>query len=696
VILKQERFGLSTLLFRELSLENALDRIGKSRFKIIDLSIVPPEFCPHYSPLNTNCEDDKKLKELIEKYELKVASLNIFPGYYNRDDPEKVSFFINRCIQIANLLNAPLITLPTGIKVDSDKWLENVECVKKYILEISKKANEGNIYISVETPHVGTLTETIDEAKNFHEKLDCEQIRCTFDTSHVIKGERNSIVDGINKIGIDKINHIHLRDAIGNDISFTPGKGHGDFIEFFKVIKEKKYHGYFIFELEYHDFSEKKKFEELQFADKYCCSLFHNDKIPLKLKIESHQLYQFFERFKNNPKSEIKRHEKVFLFLKKFKPIILKTLPDYVYDGKWHKAYRLKKYKVFHSKPKSVIIVKNPQKIYRIGIVGCGWAGFEMHAPGFQRLNNTEIIGDFDIDREKSDKFAKRFGCKAYSSVEELVRHGKPDIVAICSREWAHYEPAIYLLKNRVDVFCEKLMATRYSHAKEMVETANRFNRILAVNYNYRFMPGIQKIKEVIEQKALGGLSFFNINVHAMSYAHAIDLLSYLGGKIKTISGTFKNDDAIRIFGNTDWSLYDKDILYVPSINASVTCEFETGAVGVVNSSYFYNLNSFVLSIEAVFEGGAITLNGINMFDTTGNLTFFSRKKIKKVDMDYKRGVYSRGYEYTFFSSIESFIRNYVNGEPAETPGQQGLFNIEIEKSIFKSCTEKIKISLDR
>jgi predicted dehydrogenase/sugar phosphate isomerase/epimerase len=695
VILKQERFGLSTLLFRELSLENALDRIGNTRFKIIDLSIVPPEFCPHYSPLETNREDDKKLKELIEKYELKVASLNIFPGYFNKDDPRKVSLFINRCIEIANLLNAPSITLPTGIKVNSDKWLENVEVVKRHLPGLAKKASEKNVTISLETPHVGTLTETIDEAKNFHDILDCEQIKCTFDTSHVIRGERNSIADGINKIGMNKINHIHLRDAIGNDISITPGKGHGDFIDFFKVVREKKYHGYFIFELEYHDFSEKKKFEELQFAGKYCGALFHNDKIPLKLKIESHRLYQFFERFKNNPKSEIKRHEKLFLFLKKFKPIILKTLPGYVYDGKWRKAYRLKKYNVFHSKPKSVIIVKNPDKIYRIGIVGCGWAGSEMHAPGFQRLNNTEIIGGFDIDREKSNKFAKRFECSDYTSVEELVRHGKPGIVAICSREWAHYESAIYLLKNRVDVFCEKLMATRYSHAKEMVETATRHNRILAVNYNYRFMPGIRKIKEVIEQKALGGLSFFNINVHAMSYAHAIDLLSYLGGKIKSISGTFKNDDAIRIFGNTDWSLYDKDILYVPSINASVTCEFETGAVGIVNSSYFYNLNSFVLSIEAVFENGAITLNGINMFDTTGNLSFFSRQKIKKVDMNYKRGVYTRGYEYTFFSSIESFMRNYIKGKTPETPGQQGLINMEIEKMIFKSCNEKIKISLN-
>ena len=76
---------------------------------------------------------------------------------------------------------------------------------------------------------------------------------------HVLKKENNTLVEGVNSLGFDRINHIHLRDAIGNDISITPGKGHGDFKNFFKIVKEKKYKGYLVFELEYHDYSEKKK-----------------------------------------------------------------------------------------------------------------------------------------------------------------------------------------------------------------------------------------------------------------------------------------------------------------------------------------------------------------------------------------------------------------------------------------------------
>jgi len=693
-------FGVSTILFRELPLEKALEKISKTKLKLIDLTIVLPKFCPHYNPLNTNSEDDKKLKELIESYELKVSTLNVSPGFYNKDNPDLVTKFLKRSIEISELLNANSITMPSGLKVSDDIWIENVKIVKKYLTEIAKIANDSGVLISVETPHFNTLTETIEQAKKFHEIIDYDTIKCTFDTSHVTRGENNTLLEGLDKIGLNKINHIHLRDSIGEDISLTPGKGHGNFVELFNYLKSRNYKGHYIFELEYNDYSEKKKLSELEFAYQYCTEIYNNRKLSKILKIKTNKFNLFIERFRHNPKKEIQKKENLFKFLKKFKPFIIKISPDVVYEGKWKKKYRFIRAKNVNVnyKPTSIEIEENPEKICKIGIIGCGWAGTEMHAPGFHRLNNTEIIGGFDIDKDKTKKFAQKFNCKAYGTVEDMVKYGKPDIVSICSTEWAHYESAVYLLRNGVDVFTEKLMATRYSHAKEMVETAKQYNRVLAVNYNYRFIPGIAKIKEVIEQKPLGKLSFFNINVHAMSYAHAIDLLTYLGGKIKTVSGTFQNDDKIRIFGNTDWSLYDEDILYVPSINASVTCEFENGAVGVINSSYYYYLYAFVLSIETVFEQGAITLNGINMFDIIGKLSYYKKgflnSKIKTIDINHKKGVYTKGYEYTFFNSIEYFMRKYINNRKSMTPGEQGLFNIELEKAIYKSNKEKTKINL--
>ena len=687
-------FGVSTLIFRELPLEKALLKIASAGFTQIDLSIVPPTFCPHYLPLDTSKEDDLKLKDLVEENNLKVVTLNVVPGYYNYGDPETVNKFLKRCVDIAGILGAESITMPTGVKVAADVWEENAKNVKKHLLEIGKYSVDRGVFISIETPHAKTLTETLDESKRFHEILNTDIIKATFDTSHVIRGEKNSIVDGIGVLGFDKINHIHLRDTIGENISFTPGKGHGDFLDFFKFVKNSPYKGHFMFELEYHNYPESKILEELKFAENYCTNLYFNESLPFNLKLKSNNFVQFTERMKNNPKLELRRFKRLFSVLQAGKKVVVKFMPTDVYTGKWEKKFRSTKPKVYSVEPGSCVIQKDSGKKFRVGVVGLGWAGSMMHAPGFQRLNNTEIIGGFDIDKSKTESFASKFNCAAYSNIEDLVKSGKPDLVAICSREWAHYEPAMYLLNNGVDVFCEKIMATKYDHGKEMVDTAKRNGRILAVNYNYRFMPAIKKLKEIIETKALGKLAYFNINVHGKSYAHALDLLHYLGGKITSVSGVYHNDDKLREFGGTDWSLYDDDILYVPSINTSVTCEFESGSVGIVNSSYYYALGAFILSIDAVFENGAVTVNGINMLDTIGNLTYFGKEKITKVDLDFKKGVYTKGWEYNFWSSIESFMRSYTGDRKFETSGEIGLFNIMLEKAIARSNNENIKVIL--
>ncbi|GAF78431.1 unnamed protein product, partial [marine sediment metagenome] len=132
------RFGTSTLLFRELSLDKALENISYIKLKKVDLSIILPKFCPHYDPLKTNEDDDKNLKDLFQRFGLELSTLNIVPGYFNKDDPKEVSYFIRRCVNIAKVLGGHSITMPSGIKVDSKEWLKNVKIVKRFILDDAK------------------------------------------------------------------------------------------------------------------------------------------------------------------------------------------------------------------------------------------------------------------------------------------------------------------------------------------------------------------------------------------------------------------------------------------------------------------------------------------------------------------------------------------------------------------------------
>lgn len=690
----EEQFGVSTLLFREYDLDKTLSKLKLTGLKNIDLSIVPPDFCPHYLPLESNPEEDLILKEKIVSNGFNVISLNVFPGYFNTGNPETVKKFLLRTIQIASILEVKIITIPTGTKVEKTKWTENVKTVCSYINELSKAANNSGIVISLETPHLRTLTETLQETLQFYDILNNPDIKCTFDTSHAQLDVTTNIAEFYRKIGSSKINHIHLRDSVRGDVSFTPGKGNGNFRDFFRSIKDFGYKGKMIFELEYHDLSEENKFKELNFALEYSKQLFENGRTNFNYSLKTNNLIQFFGRFTKSPKSELARYPGLFKKVKIIKPVYKKITPVSVYTGRWDKKYFIKVPKPY-SPEKNSVIIDSGNKIYKIAIVGCGWAGTDMHAPGFQRLNNCRIVGGYDIDKSKSKSFANRFNCAYYDTLESLLEKEKPDIVSVCSREWAHSEPAILSMENGADVFSEKILASRYEDAKKMVEFAKTKGKILAVNYNYRFMPALAKLKEIIEKKIFGKLLFFNINVTGKSYAHALDLLSYFGGKIITVSGAYNNDDDLRPF-NTDWSLYDKDILYVPSINASVTCEFENKSVGVVNSSFFYDTSAFVLSVEALFEEGAASVNELNLYNTTGRIYLKSRNKIKAVDMDLNKNVYTKGWEYTFFSSIESFIKHYITDKDFETDGNQGLLNIELERAVYSSVTGMKKIDFQK
>lgn len=689
-----ELFGVSSLLFRELKLERALEYLKPTGFKWLDLTIVPI-YCPHYDLEATRNIDDEKIAEIVKRFDFEISSLNIFPGNYNKHDYKIVDKLIIRAAQLANKLNTRIITIPSGSPVESDRWLSSAKDISKNLNRIAKILyEEYGINLSIETPHQRTFTETLDESVRFHDVLNSQFVKCTLDTSHIAAQELSDVSKSIEKIGIHRINHIHLRDARGKNISFTPGKGDIDYLKYFQKLKESGYPGKMIFELEYHGYSAKKKLQELRFASNYSRELYEKNKISFKNKIKTMPLFLFAEKFIYNPVSSIKQYEHFFQFLKKYKKIVMRVLPEPVFEGKWVKKYRFNKNKMVIHEAGFVKIASQPSKVIKIGIIGLGYAGAKMHAHGYERLSNCRIIGGFDIDEKKRVSFAKRFKCDSFSTLEEMIEKAKPDIVSICTREWLHHDAAIYCLKNGVDVFCEKLMATKINDAISMVKTAKDCNRILAVNYNYRFIPAIQKIKEVIEFQALGKMAYFVINVHAFSYAHALDLLTYLGGEIKSISASTKNDPEKRIFAGTDWSQYDSDIQYIPSTSTNVIVEYVNGPTGILNSSIYYPLYSYIMSIEAVFEKGILNFSGLNMYNVKGKLTWYSKGPIKAVNMNYKKGMYADGYEQSFYGSIESFIKNYTENKIAETSGEQGLFNMMIEKYIHDSSSNESKIIL--
>jgi len=95
-----------------------------------------------------------------------------------------------------------------------------------------------------------------------------------------------------------------------------------------------------------------------------------------------------------------------------------------------------------------------------------------------------------------------------FDDYSKMLKQTRPDAVIIALPNYLHHPATLEALKAGADVMCEKPMATNLQQAVEMAETARRFDRILMINFSYRFKPTTQAMREVVESGELGEIYF--------------------------------------------------------------------------------------------------------------------------------------------------------------------------------------------
>src|SRR5262245_23440764 len=112
----------------------------------------------------------------------------------------------------------------------------------------------------------------------------------------------------------------------------------------------------------------------------------------------------------------------------------------------------------------------------RVAIVGMGGIG-NTHAGVYQKRQDCEIVAVCDIQKERADRAAERYGCPAFSTVIEMLGSGigiDAASVTTAGKENGgdHYEPTIELLSAGIPVLGEKPISNEIPKAREMVALA--------------------------------------------------------------------------------------------------------------------------------------------------------------------------------------------------------------------------------
>ena len=331
----------------------------------------------------------------------------------------------------------------------------------------------------------------------------------------------------------------------------------------------------------------------------------------------------------------------------------------------------------------------------RVGIVGCGNI-FTMHATSVDHLENATIVGVCDIKKDRADKAAKKYNCKAYYDYKELISKENIDVVHVCIPHYMHPIVSKYAIERGVHVLCEKPMSIRYEDAVENVALAEKNNVKYGVIFQCRYNNSTQLIKKHLDSGKLGKVISARV---VLTWSR--DDTYYAGSDWKGTwdkeGGGVVIDQAIHSLDMTNWFIGDE----IVSVKATLsnrghkTVEVEDTAEGFIEYKNGATLGFWVMNNYGYDEPIEIRLyceNGVAIMDYDhATITYKDGTVVTdSTDMD-KELTYDGGDMYLGFQHIRQIADFYKSIENDEEPYISGKEALKIQKLIcdIYNCRNK-------
>lgn len=240
--------GASTLGFRHVPLEVALNEIQSQGFRSVDLCAYP-SYCPHFNPAGTSEADIQQLKDSLGTRGLHIAAINAgFGDFGSPDSHEQAMAYTRASIDLAARLGAYTVTTQSGIEPVPTEWLAVARSIVPDLRALGDYASDRGLELTLEL-HKTKLMANSEQSLLLMELVDHPNVGVALDPSHITyAGEKADQV--ALKLG-KHIKHVHLRDGVGKNIMVVPGDGTVDFASLARALEQIGYARVAVIELEY-------------------------------------------------------------------------------------------------------------------------------------------------------------------------------------------------------------------------------------------------------------------------------------------------------------------------------------------------------------------------------------------------------------------------------------------------------------
>jgi len=368
------------------------------------------------------------------------------------------------------------------------------------------------------------------------------------------------------------------------------------------------------------------------------------------------------------------------------------------------------------------------KKPLTIGLIGYGFMG-RTHSNAFSQAGHffdleyqpvLKAVCARNADRAKT--FADTWG---YQSIEsdwrKVVERKDIDLIDIASPNDTHAEIAIAAAKAGKMVMCEKPLARTAAEAMPMVDAVEKAKVANMVWYNYRRVPAVVLLKNLIDEGRLGRIFHYRAKflqdwtisqdlpqggeglwrldaavagsgVTGDLLSHNIDTALWLNGPITSLTATtetFIKERKHSLTGKVQPVGIDDASLFLG--------RFENGSLATFEATRYARGHKALYTLEINGEHGSAMwdlhdLHRLQWFDhrDEGRLRGWRSVHITDSDHPYMKRWWvpglQIGYEHTFIHQFADFLEGLALGKPAAPTFRDALATDCVTDAILKSA----------
>lgn len=145
-----------------------------------------------------------------------------------------------------------------------------------------------------------------------------------------------------------------------------------------------------------------------------------------------------------------------------------------------------------------------------VAVVGAGYWGPNL-VRNFLASPDWQLVAVCDLDLERARKVVGgRSEVACIASLEEVLARDDVDAVAIATPARTHQGIALAALRAGKHVLVEKPLADELTSGQAMVTSASENGLVLMADHTYCYTPAVRKIRELVEEGALGEILFID------------------------------------------------------------------------------------------------------------------------------------------------------------------------------------------